>query len=77
MQRSSLRVDLNRMIYYQVQRQADTPRRKLSAADTSRVLRVLRQVLRDQVNRYGHQFMFQVFAAFVSDEQPGSDDAAF
>lgn len=74
LQRSPFSVDLNRQIYYQVQRRADTIRHKISAADTSRVLQVLREVLREQTSRNGHLFMFQVFASFVADEKPGSDE---
>lgn len=63
-------MNLNRRLYYEVQKQADTSKQKINAADTSRVLKALRTVLRQKAEKEGLSAVFELLADFVREKRP-------
>lgn len=65
LQGHTITVDLNKAIYYEVQRKADTPEHKITAAVTNRVLRCFRETLKEHMERYGYAHTFRLLDALL------------
>lgn len=62
-------MSLNRRLYYLIQKRADTPKQKINASEASRVLKALREVLKEKAASEDLASVFELIADLLKDSK--------